>query len=173
MTCTCTIIESTICAVLQIHNLQEQCHCTCRFTSITKITPLATTIYTTTSTSARDLSLAQYQWCHCQATVAAGGGECTNLLGAAPEPCRGPQSLFSSSSRNLKPNGPCVHKELITFQVRKLDLMYTKQWNDKQKGMLIFFSSGRCFSCRLLGAGTACSETVGFTTGCSYFDRLG
>ena len=39
--------------------------------------------------------------------------------------------------------------------------------------MLIFFSSGRCFSCRLLGAGTACSETVGFPTGCSYFDRLG
>ena len=40
--------------------------------------------------------------------------------------------------------------------------------------MLIFFSSGRCFSCCLLGAGTACSpETVGFPTGCSYFDRLG
>ena len=39
--------------------------------------------------------------------------------------------------------------------------------------MLIFFLSGRCFSCRLLGAGTACSETVGFPTGCSYFDRLG
>ena len=39
--------------------------------------------------------------------------------------------------------------------------------------MLIFFSSGCCFSCRLLGAGTACSETVGFPTGCSYFDRLG
>ena len=39
--------------------------------------------------------------------------------------------------------------------------------------MLIFFSSGRCFSCRLLGAGTACwPETVGFPTGCSYFDRL-
>ena len=40
--------------------------------------------------------------------------------------------------------------------------------------MLIFFSSGRCFSCCLLGAGTACSpETVGFLTGCSYFDHLG
>ena len=39
--------------------------------------------------------------------------------------------------------------------------------------MLIFFSSGRWFSCRLLGAGKACSETVGFTTGYSYFDRLG
>ena len=39
--------------------------------------------------------------------------------------------------------------------------------------MLIFFSSGRCFSCRLLGAGTAYSETVGFPTGCIYFDRLG
>ena len=39
--------------------------------------------------------------------------------------------------------------------------------------MLIFFSSGRCFSCRLLGAESPCSETVGFTTGCSYFDRLG
>ena len=40
--------------------------------------------------------------------------------------------------------------------------------------MLIFFSSGRCFSWCLLGTGTACSpETVGFPTGCSYFDRLG
>ena len=37
--------------------------------------------------------------------------------------------------------------------------------------MLIFFSSGRCFSCCLLGAGKACSETVGFPTGCSFFDR--
>ena len=38
--------------------------------------------------------------------------------------------------------------------------------------MLIFFSSGRCFSCCLLGAGAACSpETVGFLTGCSYFDH--
>ena len=39
--------------------------------------------------------------------------------------------------------------------------------------MLIFFSSGSCFSLHLLGAGMACSETVGFPTGCSYFDRLG
>ena len=40
--------------------------------------------------------------------------------------------------------------------------------------MLIFFSSGQCFSCCLLGTDTACSpETVGFPTGCSYFDRLG
>ena len=40
--------------------------------------------------------------------------------------------------------------------------------------MLIFFSSGRCFSCCLLATGTVCSpETVGFPTGCSYFDRLG
>ena len=40
--------------------------------------------------------------------------------------------------------------------------------------MLIFFSSGRCFFCCLLGTGTACSpETVGFQTGCSCFDRLG
>ena len=29
-----------------------------------------------------------------------------------PAPRRGPQSLFSPSSRNLKPNGPSVHKEL-------------------------------------------------------------
>ena len=34
--------------------------------------------------------------------------------------------------------------------------------------MLIFFSSGRCFSCCLLGTGTACSpETAGFSPGCS------
>ena len=40
--------------------------------------------------------------------------------------------------------------------------------------VLIFFLSGRCFSCCLLGAGTTCSpEAVGFPTGCSYFDRLG
>ena len=40
--------------------------------------------------------------------------------------------------------------------------------------MLISSPPGRCFSCCLLGAGTAClPETVGFPTGCSYFDRLG
>ena len=38
---------------------------------------------------------------------------------------------------------------------------------------LIFFSSGRCFSCCLLGACMACSETVGFPPSCSFFDRLG
>ena len=55
-------------------------------------------------------------------------------IGSRPAPRRGPQSLFSSLSRNLKPNGPCVHEELAKFQVRKLDLMYTKRWNNKQKG---------------------------------------
>ena len=37
---------------------------------------------------------------------------------------------------------------------------------------LIFFLSGRCFSCCLLGACTACLET-GFQPGFSLFDRLG
>ena len=40
--------------------------------------------------------------------------------------------------------------------------------------MLIFFSSGHWFFCRLLVEGTACSpEMVCFPTGCSYFDSLG
>ena len=70
----------------------------------------------------------------CKTSSRGGGGRMHQLIGSGPAPRRGPQPLFSSQSRNLKPNGPCVHKELAKFQVRKLDLMYTKRWNNKQKG---------------------------------------